>query len=219
MLFTKDYSHLLLIPEGKEGAATIPGQTTYVPAQAFSRCLSSSLSAGDGSAEFKTLNGMLFTKDLKTLVVCPPKVGTAVVLPTETETIGEYALAGCKNLTSITALGNVLEIDSTAFVDDVKATAVVALPAGEDYDVRKAVWEAAGFQHFAEPAEPGATTRPEAEAEDASDFVFTLLDDYTLSVTWEGVEGPAATLEIPASAEINGVSYRVSTCLLYTSGA
>ncbi|HIW76612.1 MAG TPA: BspA family leucine-rich repeat surface protein [Candidatus Gordonibacter avicola] len=211
MLFTKDYSHLLLIPEGKEGAATIPGQTTYVPAQAFSRCLSSSLSAGDGSAEFKTLNGMLFTKDLKTLVVCPPKVGTAVVLPTETETIGEYALAGCKNLTSITALGNVLEIDSTAFVDDVKATAVVALPAGEDYDVRKAVWEAAGFQHFAEPAEPGATTRPEAEAEDASDFVFTLLDDYTLSVTWEGVEGPAATLEIPASAEINGVSYRVST--------
>ncbi|MDJ1650667.1 leucine-rich repeat protein [Gordonibacter faecis] len=210
MLFSKDYSRLLLIPEGKEGAATIPGQTTYVPAQAFSRCLSSSLTAGDGSAEFTTLNGMLFSKDLKTLVVCPPKVGNAVVLPTETETIGEYALAGCKDLTSITALGNVREIDPTAFADETKATAVVALPAGES----KAVWEQAGFQHFAEPAEPGTTSRPEVNDSSeaaASGFVFTLLDDYTLSVTWEGTEDPAVNLEIPASAKINDVSYRVST--------
>ncbi|HIW76610.1 MAG TPA: leucine-rich repeat protein [Candidatus Gordonibacter avicola] len=209
MLFSKDYSKLLLIPEGMEGAANIPGSTTTVPAQALSRCLlmGSSLTAGDGSAAFTTLNGMLFSKDLKTLVSCPPAIGNAVVLPAETETIGEYALAGCKDLTSITALGNVREIDATAFADEVKASAVVALPAGES----KAVWEQAGFQHFAEPAAPGATTRSEVDAEDASGLVFTLLDDYTLSVTWEGAEDPAADLEIPASAEINGVSYRVST--------
>ena len=41
--------------------------------------------------------------------------------------------------------------------------------------------------------------------------MFTLLEDYTLSAGWEGVEDPAAEVEIPASAEINGVSYRVST--------
>ncbi|MDJ1651540.1 leucine-rich repeat protein [Gordonibacter faecis] len=209
MLFSKDYSKLLLIPEGMEGAANIPGSTTTVPAQALSRCLlmGSSLTAGDGSAAFTTLNGMLFSKDLKTLVSCPPAIGNAVVLPAETETIGEYALAGCKDLTAITTLGNVREINPTAFTDEVKASAVVALPAGES----KAVWEQAGFQHFAEPAAPGATTRSEVDAEDASGLVFTLLDDYTLSVTWEGAEDPAADLEIPASAEINGVSYRVST--------
>ncbi|HIW76922.1 MAG TPA: leucine-rich repeat domain-containing protein, partial [Candidatus Gordonibacter avicola] len=51
MLFTKDYSRLLLIPEGMEGAANIPGSTTTVPAQALSRCylMGSSLTAGDGS--------------------------------------------------------------------------------------------------------------------------------------------------------------------------
>ena len=38
MLFTKDYTRLLLIPEGMEGAANIPGSTTTVPAQALSRC-------------------------------------------------------------------------------------------------------------------------------------------------------------------------------------
>ena len=213
MLFTKDYSRLLLIPEGMEGAANIPGSTTTVPAQALSRCylMGSSLTAGDGSAAFETLNGMLFTKDLKTLVSCPPASGNAVVLPAETEVIGEYALAGCKDLTSIAALGNVHEIDPTAFADEAKASAVVALLAGEDYDTRKSVWEQAGFQHFAEPAEPGATSRPEPDAEVASGLVCTLLNDYTLSVTWEGAEDPTADLEIPASAEINGVSYRVST--------
>ncbi|WP_290994418.1 leucine-rich repeat protein [Gordonibacter sp.] len=209
MLFTKDYSRLLLIPEGMEGAANIPGSTTTVPAQALSRCylMGSSLTAGDGSAAFTTLNGMLFSKDLKTLVSCPPAIGNAVVLPAETETIGEYALAGCKDLTSITALGNVREIDATAFTEEVIATAKVALPARES----KAVWEQVGFQHFAETAEPGATSRPEADAETASGLMFTLLDDYTLSVTWEGAEDPMPNLEIPASAEINGVSYRVST--------
>ncbi|MDJ1651235.1 MULTISPECIES: leucine-rich repeat protein [Gordonibacter] len=209
MLFTKDYTRLLLIPEGMEGAANIPGSTTTVPAQALSRCylMGSSLTAGDGSAAFITQGGMLFTKDLKALVSCPPAIGNAVVLPAETETIGEYALAGCKDLTAITTLGNVREINPTAFTEEVKASAVVALPAGES----KAIWEQAGFQHFAEPAEPGATTRPEADAEAASGLVFTLLNDYTLTVTWEGAEDPAADLEIPASAEINGVSYRVST--------
>ncbi|HIW76975.1 MAG TPA: leucine-rich repeat protein [Candidatus Gordonibacter avicola] len=210
MLFSKDYSHLLLIPEGKEGAVTIPGSTKFIPALAFSRCQGSSLTAGDGSTTFATQAGMLFSKDMKTLIVCPPKVGAAVVVPLETETIGEYALAGCKDLTSITALGNVREIDATAFADEVKSSVVVALPAGEDYNERKAVWEAAGFEHFAEPAELGATAHPEVESA-ASGLVFTLLDDYTLSVSWEGAEDPASDFEIPASAKINGVSYRVST--------
>ena len=93
--------------------------------------MGSSLTAGDGSAAFITQGGMLFTKDLKALVSCPPAIGNAVVLPAETETIGEYALAGCKDLTAITTLGNVREINPTAFTEEVKASAVVALPAGE----------------------------------------------------------------------------------------
>ncbi|HIW75834.1 MAG TPA: leucine-rich repeat protein [Candidatus Gordonibacter avicola] len=176
---------------------------------------------GEGGAAFSSYNAQLFSKDMKTLVVAPAGIGTSVVLQAEVETIGEYALAGCKDLTSITALGTVREIDPNAFADEVKASAVVALPAGKDYDERKSVWEAAGFQHFAEPAEPGVTVGPEAGGSNAdagsdaeaaaSGFVFTLLEDYTLSAGWEGVEDPAAEVEIPASAEINGVSYRVST--------
>ena len=210
MLFSKDYSHLLLIPEGKEGAVTIPGSTTHVSAQALSLChLGTSLSSGDGSTNFTSLNGMLFSKDMKTLVAVPAAYGMAVVLPAETETIGEYALAGCKDLTSITVLGNVQSIDPTAFADEVKASAVVALPTGRSYETRKVVWETAGFKHFAEPAQPGATTN--SNTNETSGLTYTLLDDYTLSVSWQGKDDPEANLEISASAEINGVPYRVST--------
>ncbi len=212
MLFSKDYSKLLLIPEGKEGAAVIPGKTSSVPTLAFSRCQGiPSLIVGDGGTALSSYNGMLFTKDMKTLIACTPAAGTAVVLPTETEAIGEYAFAGCKDLASITALGNVRTIDSAAFPDEAKTSAVVALPTGENYEARKAVWEAAGFEHFAEPAKPGATARPESGQEAMSGLTYTLLDDYTLAASWEGKDDPAAELEIPASAEINGVPYRVST--------
>ncbi|HIW77301.1 MAG TPA: leucine-rich repeat protein [Candidatus Gordonibacter avicola] len=162
---------------------------------------------------FATFGGALYTGDLTTLVFCPAGIGTALVLPAETEVIGPQALAGCANLASVTPLGTVRTIDPTAFADETKAAATVALPAGEDYAARKAVWEVAGFRHFAEPAQPGATARPETtdSQASASGFVFTLLADYTLAVAWEGAEDPAAHLEIPASAEISGVSYRVST--------
>ncbi|MFW4356052.1 leucine-rich repeat protein [Gordonibacter sp.] len=148
---------------------------------------------------------------MKTLVVCPPAYGKAVVFPAETEAIGEYALAGCKDLASITALGNVQSIDPTAFADEVKTTAVVALPAGNDYGARKLIWENVGFQHFAEPAQPGATTSSDTNNEATSGLTYTLLDDYTLAVSWQSKDDPEANLEIPSSAEINGVPYRVST--------
>ena len=191
-------------------ALLLPDQTTLVPAAAFSRCSSlSRLLVGD-SATFTSYDGILYSKDMKTLVACPAGVGASIVIPAETETIDKDALAGCKDLASITALGTVQKIDPTAFTDETKATAVVALPAGQDYEARKATWEQAGFKNFAEPAKPGSTTNQDS-ANEATGLTYTLLDDYTLSVSWQGKDDPEADLEIPVSTEINGVPYRVST--------
>ena len=83
----------------------------------------------------------------------------------------------------------------------------MVLPAGDDYADRKAVWEAAGFTRFKEPAQPGLTEEPE---EQASGFVYTLLDGYTLAVAWAGEKNPPMQVEIPATGEVDGVPYRVS---------
>ncbi|MEG0375622.1 MAG: leucine-rich repeat protein, partial [Raoultibacter sp.] len=63
-----------------------------------------------------------------------------------------------------------------------------------------------------QPAKPGDLSKPSIdESSELSGFSFELLPDYTLSVSWQGIEVPASSLTIPSSAEIAGVSYRVST--------
>ena len=213
MLFSKDLASLLLVPEGKEGAARIPDQTNAVPASAFSHCARlSCILVGEGSRSLASWNGLLFTNDMKTLVACPVGVGGAVVIPEDVEFIGSGAFAGCA-AASITALGFVRDIAADAFDAEARAGAVVALPAGEGYDERKAVWKAAGFSNFKEPAKPGDVAVPEPsepEAPQASGLAYEVLGDYTLAVSWQGAEGPEGALEIPAAAEVGGVSYRVS---------
>ena len=213
MLFSKDLASLLLVPEGKEGTARIPDQTNAVPASVFSHCARlSCILVGEGSRSLASWNGLLFTNDMKTLVACPVGAGGAVVIPEDVEFIGSGAFAGCA-AASITALGFVRDIAADAFDAEERADAVVALPVGEDYDERKVVWKAAGFLNFKEPAKPGDVAVPEPsepEAPQASGLAYEVLGDYTLAVSWQGARGPEGTLEIPATAEVGGVSYRVS---------
>ena len=74
-------------------------------------------------------------------------------------------------------------------------------------DNARGTWEAAGFTHFSHPAQPGAISGP---AWGNSGLSYTLLDDFTLSVRWQG-DAPATTVEIPAQSEIDSVAYSVST--------
>ena len=211
MLFSKDLSGLLLVPEGRKGVARIPDPAVSVPSGAFSRASGiSGAVVGEGSASFSSRDGILYSKDMRTLVACPPGAAGAVVVPEGVESVGSKAFAGC-DLSSITALGHVREIAAEAFDAETCATAVVALPAGDYYEARKAVWEAAGFVQFAEPARPGDVAVPEpSEGAQASGLAFEVLGDYTLAVSWQGPEEPQGELAMPASAEVGGVSYRVS---------
>ncbi|MEG0503741.1 MAG: leucine-rich repeat protein, partial [Raoultibacter sp.] len=209
MLFTKDLKQLLLVPEGKEGAARIPDQTEQIAASAFSHCAEiSSILVGSGSASFSSRSGVLYTKDMKTLISCAPKSGASIVVPLETVAIGPDAFAGCL-VESLIVQGSVQSIAGSAFSGEVKANAMVALIGGNDYEARKVIWATAGFVKFQEPAKPGDST--ELELGIKSGFVYTMQSDMTLEVTWVGEAEPETNLVIPASAEIDGVVYRVST--------
>lgn len=175
---------------------------------------------------------MLYTADLRTLVACPPGIGKAVALDPAAKEVGPHAFSGCSALESIAAPGNVEQIDPSAFSDQVGQSAVVALAAGDDYDVRRAVWETAGFSRFATlPVQGSAATNPKARSTTASagegmighedgagkdveapvsGLSFSLRPDGTLAVSWEGAEGPDGLVEIPATAEVGGVPYRVA---------
>lgn len=208
MLFTKDYSQLLFVPESMEGAVTLPDSTVAVPALAFSHSAKlTAVHAGVDSAKFSSIDGVLYSKDGKTLLVYPQGKGESAVIPEGVTAIGLDAFAGNIGLASLVVLGHVVSIDKQAFHSSVIDAATVALPASDDYAARKAVWEKIGFTSFTEPAKPGDIEKP---ASRVSGFAYTILPDYTLEVSWVGEEQPGGDLVIPASATVGAASYRVS---------
>lgn len=212
MLFSKDLTRLLSVPEGKEGVALIPDQAQTVPASAFSRCGGLSfIQVGMGCAAFSSEHGILFSKDMKTLIACPPSIGRTACVPETVEHVAPGAFSGCQDLVSLVVLGRVLDIDATSFEDQVRANAVIALPAGSDYEERSSMWKAAGFTRFAVQAEPGDSASPKDDAgSSASGLAFRLLDDRTLEASWQGEDDPSGDLSIPASAELEGITYQVT---------
>lgn len=72
---------------------------------------------GDDS-NYIVVDGVVFTKDMKTLVrYCPGAEGTSYVIPDGVEVIGDFAFNECMNLTSVEIPVGVTDIKSYAFKD------------------------------------------------------------------------------------------------------
>lgn len=208
MLFSKDLATLLICPEGKQGVAQLPESTTAFEPTAFAGCTNlTAFQVPETSATFAAIDGILYTSDRTRLLLAPANT-VAVTLAPETTTIAAGAFAECANLNTIVSNAAIQQIEPGAFALNTITNAVVALSASENYDALKAVWDAAGFSVYTEPAAPGEIQQPEPQQ---SGFAFQLLDDYTLAVSWVGEADPEANLVIPTTAQLNGIEYKVST--------
>ncbi len=77
MLFDADQTSLLLIPEGKQGAARIPKTASSVPPDALSHCASvTSVEVEAGSAAYYSENGCLYDMTSGMLLWTPAVTGT-----------------------------------------------------------------------------------------------------------------------------------------------
>ena len=119
---------------------TIPGETVSIGDASFSNCRklesleipSSVTSIGEGAfvccdnltgvnadkenENYKSIDGILFTKDEKKLIVYPPKKDVTVyVIPDGVTSIENYAFYGCSSLTSIEIPHGVMSIGDNAF--------------------------------------------------------------------------------------------------------
>lgn len=212
MLFDKELVTLLLCPQGKQPMASLPASATAIDEKAFAGCRNlEAIHVDEGNQAFASVDGVLYSADLARLLLAPAKTVSAIVAP-ETKVIVSGAFAECFGLSSIIANGYVETIEGGAFSLEALTEAMVALASGDDYDARKAVWDKAGFSHYIEPAAPGEIQQPEPAQ---SGFVYELLDDYTLAVSWSGESDPEANLVIPTTAKLNDVEYRVSTIAPY----
>lgn len=74
------------------------------------------VAVSDTNPNFTVKDGLVYSKDMKTLVGCPPALGVKeVVLPEETETIGDYAFGDCYTLEKAVVPSTIKEMENDVF--------------------------------------------------------------------------------------------------------
>ena len=96
---------------------TIPNSVTSIGYGAFHCCTSlTSINVDSNNEKYMSDNGVLYTKDKKTLIQYPSKKeGTEYLILQGVESIGDYAFEGCENLINITIPDSVTSIGDDAF--------------------------------------------------------------------------------------------------------
>ncbi len=94
----------------------IPASVDKIGRHAVDHCFKlSAINVAADNANFKSIDGVVFSKDGKTLVLCPPGKTGEYVIPAEATTIAPGAFSTCKKITSIVLPQGIEEIPDEAF--------------------------------------------------------------------------------------------------------
>lgn len=141
VLYRKDMSELLRYPQGKTATSyTVPSGVTTIWSKAFESCYNlktitipynvtsiekwafdycsglENINVASSNSNYKSVNGVLFSKDGKTLIRYPEaKTATSYTVPNTVVTIGDSAFLFCDNLQSVTLQDGVTNLEQFAF--------------------------------------------------------------------------------------------------------
>ncbi len=94
----------------------IPSSVSSIGVEAFDLARCSSIDVEDGNLHYTSSDGVLFNKDMTTLIYYPPKKpGESYTIPNSVTTIDIDAFHASHNLTSVTIPSSVISIGETAF--------------------------------------------------------------------------------------------------------
>ena len=95
----------------------LPASVATIAANAFSDCDSlSAINADDGNVHFRSIDGVLFSRDATVLIRYPAgKTSSSYAIPNTVNTIGNTAFGSCICLTSVKIPWSVTRIEDNAF--------------------------------------------------------------------------------------------------------
>ena len=98
------------------GILNIPAAVTFIGDYAFYGCSSlSGFTVSATNSEYAAQDGLLYSKPLDTLLVCPLSKSGILTLPYGVKSLGHSAMEGCSNLTSVILPLSLTEIGNYAF--------------------------------------------------------------------------------------------------------
>jgi hypothetical protein len=107
-------------------SVTIPASVTTIDTQAFINCYSlTAFTVAGSNTAYAEQDGILFNKAKTTVLSVPGGKSGALTLPGTPTSIGEFALQGCRFLTSVTIPGSVTSIGYRAFYDCYNITTII----------------------------------------------------------------------------------------------
>ncbi len=96
-------------------SVSLPASVTNIGSDAFDSPSLSSVNVDQGNAVYSSVDGVLFSKDKKTLIFCPKGKSGSFAIPSGVKVIGQSAFAWCSNLTGLTIPDGVEKIGERAF--------------------------------------------------------------------------------------------------------
>lgn len=140
IVYNKDITHLIISPAGydKSEILKIPETVDTIESLSLSHCHGlkeiiigknvkiysvpsdcinlEKVTVDEENAEFTSIDGIVYSKDLTELVHCPPKnISGEFIIPDGTQSIGIYSVGECKDITSIIIPSGVTKIETGAF--------------------------------------------------------------------------------------------------------
>ncbi len=106
------------------GTIEIPASVTSIGNNAFFICGGSGFDVAADNANYSSANGLLLSKDGKTLIAGLTGMED-VIIPDTVETIGSWAFYCCENITSLTIPASVTCIEKGAFLECTNLTEII----------------------------------------------------------------------------------------------
>ena len=107
-------------------SVSLPASVTSIGRDAFDPPNLLSVNVDQGNAVYSSVDGVLFSKDKKTLIFYPKGKSGSFAIPSGVKVIGKSAFAWCSNLTGVTIPDGVEKIEERAF--DISGITSLELP-------------------------------------------------------------------------------------------